>query len=81
MPYTYDDCSRLCWPEDASWPSRRPENHEECERQLMDFSDPDKQWAYCADDCHHVPGLPGYNEMTSGRYVTRNDVLLIKEKK
>jgi hypothetical protein len=47
----------------------------------MDFSDPDKQWAYCADDCHHVPGLPGYNEMTSGRYVTRNDVLLIKEKK
>lgn len=66
MPYTAEDCSELCWPRGG--PAQDPRAHEACER---DLTDPQKQSGYCACDCHHVPGLPGFREQTAGRYVTR----------
>ena len=74
MPYTADDCSRLCWP-GGGGPSQDPGDHRACERELMDFSDPAKQYGYCACECHHVPGLPGFDERTSGRGVSRDQAL------
>jgi hypothetical protein len=75
MPYTADDCSELCWPPGKLLDEVPPEDHARCEQQLMDFSNPEKQSAYCACDCHYVPGLPGFSETVAGRYVTREDLL------
>lgn len=71
MPHTTEDCSKLCRPPDVNPGNVPEESHASCEADLMDFSDPGKKWSYCACDCHHKPGMPGYQERTSGRHVTR----------
>jgi hypothetical protein len=71
MPYTADDCSDLCWPSGGSPRDVAASDHVKCEAELMDFSDPAKRYAYCACACHHLPGLPGFRSVTSGRHVTR----------
>lgn len=74
MPYTADDCSDLCWPYDGG-PSQNTEDHERCEADLMDFSDPRKDYAYCACDCHYRPELPGFRATTAGRWITREEIM------
>lgn len=71
---TADDCSLLCWP-DGTDPGAVPAGyHERCEKNLTDFSDPARTWAYCGCSCHHVPGLPGFDPACAGRYVRRGDL-------